>query len=614
MKLEDVSELSLSVENISGLAGRREFTLKPGVNLITAPNAAGKTSLIHALQTLVLEERELSSKAHFLHSFEQNARVELAADGVQWVRRIRGVDGGLSVGGDAVHPEGKKVATFCIASEDNELVERVRTASPLRSTLLDFSDYKHYELLEAFMVAVQRGAAAELTKHRDLQNQIEVLNDQLRRKQEQLETLERERRNIKDIPAAKIARNEDEAKRLATAQRELSNVVREITTNEGEIQRGKDGLETLINQEQRMRQAVQQFENEHPDAEQELAAMDREIRESEGQIKDLRAEMESTQARLQDTSHNWNRHLKYGENECFACGEAISPEKLRERQRDLEGRVRELQNDLTSIQWSKEQRQKERNQLSEHWIQIKSDYRSRLNEASRRIATASERIKQLEDKLHEVLPRRAELSEQVKQLEAAFDRDVRELLEQQRQVDESIARTDQDIRTISARIDDIGDTHGQIVQLQTETAFLDQAIRFVAEKAEHVKEAVRTTFNEGIGEVYALLEFNDDFEQIYLDDAFNLKIIRRYQGSKKADSVHTLSRGERETVALVLMLAGRDAYLDDFPFFIADETTFYDATRFQRIVDYIRQRVPYTIITTHVPKADQTDLRLAYAV
>jgi len=65
-------------------------------------------------------------------------------------------------------------------------------------------------------------------------------------------------------------------------------------------------------------------------------------------------------------------------------------------------------------------------------------------------------------------------------------------------------------------------------------------------------------------------------------------------------------------MALTLMLAGREAYLPDFPLFIADETTFYDATRFRRIVNYISKRVPYTIITNLVAKEEQDTLSIEH--
>ncbi len=136
----------------------------------------------------------------------------------------------------------------------------------------------------------------------------------------------------------------------------------------------------------------------------------------------------------------------------------------------------------------------------------------------------------------------------------------------------------------------------------------------MAAKAEEVKNAVKDMFNERIEEVYELLQFDEDFEQIYLDDQFNLRIIRRFQGQRKLDSINTLSRSEKETVALVLMLAGRQAYLSDFPFFIADETSFFDPTRFSRIVGYVSERVPYTVITKLAPRDAQDEVKVEYAV
>jgi DNA repair exonuclease SbcCD ATPase subunit len=211
-----------------------------------------------------------------------------------------------------------------------------------------------------------------------------------------------------------------------------------------------------------------------------------------------------------------------------------------------------------------------------------------------------------------VLPRRPELSDLVKQLEATFDKETREKLEIRRQLDESIARRDQDRKTKVASIEQIGDIRTQILQFQEEIRFCQQLKHLASEKAEIVRRAVRDMFNDRITEVYRLLEFDKDFERIYLDDGFQLKIIRKFGDQRKPDNINTLSRGEKETVALVLMLAGREAYLPDFPLFIADETTFYDSTRFRRIVEYISKRAPYTIITNLVPKDRQDALSVEH--
>ena len=604
--------LILSVENISGLYGTRRFEFKPGLNLVTAPNAAGKSSLIHALQTLVLEERDLTSRDYFLHSFESMGRVELTMGGHQYVRRLRTKDGGLSIGGEAIHPEGRKVNLFCIASEDNELIDRVKTGKALRSTLLDFSEHRYYELLGDFFDQQRLTSESQLKQYRDKQAELELLVSQLRKIEAELQQLENERKVMEKVPLEIVVRTEEERRRLAQAQRELSQLISEITATEGEISRTKNRLETLSNQEIRLGQRVKEFENQHPDIEEELASIDRETESYKNQLDRFRSEMDSVQARLQDTSHNWTRYVKYGVEECFACGTPIKPEQLRDRQKQLEQRSSELGNEINSLQWHIEGRKRERTQLEQEWTEVKSRIRAELNNARRAIDVEDNNHKKLEAQLDSLLPRRPELSRLVEQLEATFDKNTREKLEKRRQLDEKIARRDQDRKTKFASIEQIGDIRTQILQFEEEIHFCQQLKRLVSEKAEEVKRAVRDMFNERIAEVYRLLEFDKDFEQIYLDDGFQLKIIRRFGDQKKPDNINTLSRGEKETVALVLMLAGREAYLPDFPLFIADETTFYDSTRFRRIVEYVSKRVSYSIVTNLVSKERQDTLSIEY--
>ena len=604
--------LNLSVENISGLYGTRRFEFKPGLNLVTAPNAAGKSSLIHALQALVLDERDLATRDYFLHSFESMGRVELTMGVRKFVRRLRAREGGLSVGGEAIHPEGRKVNLFCIASEDNELIDRVKTGKALRSTLLDFSDHRYYELLGDSFDLQRARAENQLQQYRDKQAELELLTGQLRRIETELEQLENERKTITEVPLEIVVKTEEERRRLAQAQRELSELISEITATEGDTSRIKNRLETLKNQEIRLQQRVVEFESQHPDVEDELASRDREIESDKDQLDRLQSEMSTVQDKLHDTNQNWTRHVKHGIDECSACGAPITAEQLRDRQKQLEQRSNELSNEINSLRWRMEARRKERIQLEQEWTEVRSGIRADLNNARRAIDVEENNLKKLETRLDSILPRRPELSGLVKQLEATFDKETREKLEKRRQLDETIARRDQDRKTKISSIEQIGEVRTEILQFQEEIRFYQQMKQSVSEKAEEVKRAVKEMFNDRITEVYRLLEFDKDFERIYLDDGFQLKIIRRFGDQRKPDNINTLSRGEKETVALVLMLAGREAYLPDFPLFIADETTFYDSTRFRRIVEYISKRVPYTIITNLVPKDKQDALTIEY--
>jgi hypothetical protein len=47
------------------------------------------------------------------------------------------------------------------------------------------------------------------------------------------------------------------------------------------------------------------------------------------------------------------------------------------------------------------------------------------------------------------------------------------------------------------------------------------------------------------------------------------------------------------------MLAAKETFLPEFPFFILDELTLsYDPARLRQIVNYVKRRVPYIIVTS----------------
>ena len=614
MKFYSEGKLTLVVENIGGLHDRDKFSFNKGLNLITAPNAAGKSSLIHGLQALVLEEKDLSTKDYFLHSFEHSGRAELTTQkGDKWVRRIRTKEGGLSIGGEPLYPEGKKASLFCIAGEDNELIERVKSGKPLRSTLLDFSDYKYYELLSSYFNQEKQKGDQELGQYKDQLAELKTLYAQLHMKEEELEKFEKEREGLPPIALKKIAKDEEATRKLTEANEELIGLIHKITEKEGERQRVKNTFKAYSDQERRLKQEVGRFESEHPDIEKELKSMSQQIQNWESEIEELRRQMDKEQDKLEDTNIALSHYLTYGEEECFACGSSITPTQLRKRQKDLEKEIKEIGDDIVNRQDKQAALKQKRQQLENDWTLIRTDLRKRLNEASRTIALSTNQEEKLGKEIDQLLKQRSKLSAKVKTLEATADKNLQKLLHQKRDIDEKIARTDENIKTFKASIGRLGDVRTEIDRFQEEIGFLEQASRYSAEKAEEAKQAVKNEFNKQIAEVYKLLQFGD-FERIYLDDNFDIKIIRRFRGQKKQDSILTLSRGEKETVGMVLMLAGREKYVNDFPMFIADETTFYDRTRFKRIIDYIAKRASYTIVTNLVPMEKQKKIKIEHTL
>ncbi len=108
----------------------------------------------------------------------------------------------------------------------------------------------------------------------------------------------------------------------------------------------------------------------------------------------------------------------------------------------------------------------------------------------------------------------------------------------------------------------------------------------------------RNNFNKKIMEVFKLLDFKN-FEKIELDDTYNIKITRKFEGKTIIQNFNRLSSTEKLTVGIILMLALQEEYLPDFPFFVLDQiTTNYDSKNLIKLINYIQKYVPYTIVTT----------------
>lgn len=605
-------DLKLVLENIGGLAGRHEYTLKQGLNLISAPNAAGKTSIIRGLQALIMDSQELERRRYFLNAFERSARAELSWNSSRSVRRITGINGRVSVGGDPLHPEEKKCTLFAVASEDNELLSRLKSGKPLRNLLLEFSDYRYFELLENYLNRELERTKNELSEHHDTLARLKSLYGDLEEKGKLLALREEERGKLSEVSIETLEENKKLTMTLSSLDFELGELIPEIAHIHGEIQRLKNRISSNETQERRLRAEVSQFEKEHPDIERELEELDRELAD----LKRRQAETESRIAVVDDSLEKTNsgleHYMEYGQDICPTCGQTITPNLLRDRQKMLEKEQREIRDLAAELKSVRERIERSYNSLSHYAIRVKSELRQKLLAATESLVADRKKIESLEKDLDTKVARRKKLIQQVQELETSVDKNLRNMLNRRRALDEEIARLDENLKTIKTEIENLGDVRSVIDYLVDEKTFLEEALAYVSRRAEEVKRVARERFNRQIAQVYSLMEFDEVFDRIYLDDNFDLRIVRRRKGTTTHDSVASLSRGEKETAGLVLMLAGKQEYLPDFPLFLADETSFYDATRFRRMVEFILTLVPYTVVTNLVPKEEQSGIKLSH--
>lgn len=611
-KLPREDELTVSTENVGGLAGRNVFRLTPGLNIVYAPNAAGKSSFIHGLEASIMEESQLKNHSNFIHTFSDQARVEIEFDEEKSVRRLYRSGDQLSVGGEKLYPEGEKASLFCIATEENELLDRVKAGRPMKNLLLRFSDGPFYDIFGDYLKQIEQESREELSDYRDDLAELNRLNRELEEKQEELTEKEREREQLPDIDEQKLGENKELQAQLEGLYDRIEKREEEIADKENEIDRKERELASTRQQLKKVNQRIERFQQEHPHVEQELEDMlDRED-ELVNEISRLRSTHQSISRDLESTDEALVEIENTDRDTCPSCGQEITEEQMAQRAEDLAQQKDELSEDIREKENRLDEVRESRQELETERRRQKDQFEEQKKSLQQDISRLESQIDELKDAIEDHREEIQNLEDNVESLRPNIDSDVFDLAQERSQIDREIGRIDSRIDSIQQEMAEKEGVRERIDDLRDRVEFYEDAAEFMRDEAERLRQAVQDMFNEHIKEVYDLLDFDEPFESIQLDRNFEIKIYRKFQGQSEEDSINTLSRSEKETVGLVLMLAGRSAYCDDFPFFIADETSFYDTTRLKRVMEYINARVPYTVITTLASADEKSDLSIEH--
>ena len=223
-----------------------------------------------------------------------------------------------------------------------------------------------------------------------------------------------------------------------------------------------------------------------------------------------------------------------------------------------------------------------------------------LRYAVRRLSTAVKFLKGLEEKEKKLKTIVQEISE----LEKSVDPKTKKIIQQYSECSTEIEATKNKIKMFEDMIASKSKAEKNVEKLEKQTKFLKRAITHLKERKDQIKNAAREKFNMRIMEVYKILGFRD-FQDVEIDEMFHVKVRRVKEERVITQDLNRLSTSERLTIGVIVMLAGKEEYLPDFPFFILDEiTTAYDPVKFEKIIKYIKKVVPYVIVTTLAPSGD----------
>lgn len=592
--------LRVILENIGGIVSLG-LDFKKGKNLIKAPNATGKSSFVKGIELLNMPREEIERRRYYLNLFATNGLVKIEQDGKMICERRFNVQSGnkMSVNGAPFHPEGNKANLFTLGTPDNELIAAITTGKKLETLLTQYSDVTYY----SFLITNLKNRINTLKK--DLRIYLMYESDIQDMEQEQVKLgkeLEDTRMERETLPQMNL----EEIQSYSEIETTFHKVSQEVMTlkNQAEaaidiIKLDKARIRDTQNQIDNMEEEIKNFMIEHPSVDQEIIRITNEFKENRKFLDEVRGEKIETEKAIKEV-RNWislSQKLK-GLSKCIVCGRPYTEKhaKIREDKLLVEDshhskRVRELE-----FQIDDAERRKEDLEVLIH--KIKNDNQMKINKAKQELRRLQKEINEKEKEINSTEQKFIQKESELKILEKSIDQGRADSIKLITQLDAKIQRLMGKIEQLEKQISEKSKRINQIDLVQSEYDFYGALQTHLEEREKIVKLGVIANFNKQIKKVYQLMSYQD-FEDIQIDPNFNLIVKRSHKGKALDQPIQSLSDSERITISLIVMLAGREEYIPNYPLFVLDKVTLdYDPTRFNMILDYLTQReVPYILVT-----------------
>lgn len=593
-----MSNVKITLENIGGITKPMTFALKEGINIVKAPNAVGKSSFVHGLHSLILNESLLKKHTEFLNDFSSTGKVEFN-DGKQTIfRTLRPGREGLNVVGDAFYHDGYRASLLCIAVPENEFLDTVLKGKAVDSFLEEFSEAKYYQTLIEWCKNNDRETRIDLNKNLDIVNRLKTIHADNEKYKLQLKKLENERAKLK--PQFDTIRKEQWDKKLEELGKRRERKTSLYARTEElkyKIELKEKEMPKLNKETQRLEEEISHFNKKHPDIDKEINKLtDKiiELKKLENQISD---EIGTLELHFQ--------HAEQGEGDvCTECGRTFSPQQRRDRISKLRRERSDKRKELNSIEGQMKDLEIEKESLIEDRDRVLIDMNRELKDKYGTLTQFERDVKAWKKELDEKLEDMKDLNEKIKELEKNINPRTRKLMQQFGEVEGNIGKIESYIKIYQQELVGLSESQKTVLNLQAKADFLRRSITYITERMKQLKDDVRLRFNKRIREVYDVLGFKD-FERIEIDDMFRLIVKRRFKSTIKTQELNRLSTSERTTIGVIVMLAGKEVYLPDFPFFVIDEwTNALDSKRFDKFVGYLQKHVPYVIVTALTPSGN----------
>ncbi len=636
---------TLKITDIGGLRGEHTFQLERGkLNIIESSNSGGKTSIVRALTGVLsiprdgvfdsftlnealkvgIKTDERNPQEGFVNVHAKTGEIELKLNDFteNYIVKQNGQAVQVPKDGD------QRFLLAGILSNDTKILRQLHGVEEnepddFKWAVTELSFAHNYDLIKDSLTSFREDTIEKSHQIEDVQKEIGDLNNQKLKLEKELKKNEEELNKLK--PRFKKGVEKDLKKREDIANK-INNINIEIGEKKGELARS-------IDEYNKRKKSLEQYENKIEKISKELTFLDvekvekdkktrrEEIENNVSTLKDKRAGIDSlmnlfvtAQASLKKKSDNVKCPLCSNGNITYNMISKKLNDYRKERD-NYSGQISELNQELFETTQKANKIIEKRNKLLGELTTARTELRTAEKELNYRvdhkealetdIDRKSDEIKKSQKDLDEIISRIGKSDEEINKKYTELEE-----LERHNSIELGIV-----IEQMGKSSIDIGGH-----QIKPEIAkkicgkwldFINKSLEYVKEKAEEQRQKASKRFNDNIADLMNELGFKE-FRNIQLNVDYRLYVERLSPKTNEyvAQQVQTLSTSEKLTIALILQSALKETYIPNIPFFIIDDIMEdFDPERREKIKHYLIAKAKdedwFVVITKLVEKSNK---------
>ena len=602
-----MNKILIELENIGAFRGRYAFEMAKGLNVIYAPNASGKSSLIAGLKVASIIAFMPEELKRFLNDYENEGFVKLLVDNNEVIIKLRRrADGMVEAIGKPLSDNGI-VRKIAFVDLENELVNAIYSGDEerVKQILKEISGLNYLETI----LTIISGLRSEYEyryqiKRREYESRKEEIEKELKETEMNLEAVRKRLNEILSRPEIEPVRKEIE--NIRQKQKEIEEQLSVYRKNEIEIKNAialrdidlkkiEADFKFFVEKRNKLLEEIESIERN-------LIEYRREIEKLSLEIKHLEMEKDTLLRELSDKKGILERRKQVIEYAtCPYCGAPIDRKLLETKIIELESQISELRDKINDILLEIERRQKRIDELKQSGEERLKNVRKELSEISSKISELEQNKNNIENEITSLKRKLKDLENVIKQLEEEREILLKRLEMFEKEYPEVSTLVDEYKRLqiqehhlmerrdrLHGRLKQLEEMHKDVLFEQNNVEKVNLLEEYFRIRLSEIKSLAVNRINEVILRHFKLLKLAE-LESPILSSDFELKLIR---SGGIPTTLAELSDAEKAIFVIAITYALKEHIAEEFPFYVVDTLIeFIDDTRAREVLNYLMESV-----------------------